>query len=112
MIFTNPKLSDYKIKRLFEVILIEEAFDDFAKEKVRLRREGILIPDFDLLIGATSLSRELEVYFEQRSDQLMQQKLEGKRMITYLYKRQQGLCPICRQKITEQTGWNAHHKEL
>lgn len=50
-----------------------------------------------------------EVYFEQRSDQLMQQKLEGKRMITYLYKRQQGLCPACRQKITEQTGWNAHH---
>ncbi|MEZ5041138.1 MAG: group II intron maturase-specific domain-containing protein [Saprospiraceae bacterium] len=50
-----------------------------------------------------------EVYFEQRSDQLMQQKLVGKRMITYLYKRQQGLCPICQQKITEQTGWNAHH---
>jgi len=50
-----------------------------------------------------------EVYFEQRSDQLMQQKLEGKRMITYLYKRQKGLCPVCRQKITEQTGWNAHH---
>ena len=39
----------------------------------------------------------------------MQQKLVGKRMITYLYKRQQGLCPICEQKITEQTGWNAHH---
>lgn len=50
-----------------------------------------------------------ELYFEQRSDQLMQQKLVGKRMITYLYKRQQGLCPICQQKITAQTGWNAHH---
>ncbi|GJM35902.1 MAG: hypothetical protein DHS20C18_49030 [Saprospiraceae bacterium] len=45
----------------------------------------------------------------QRSDQLMQQKLVGKRMITYLYKRQQGLCPACQQKVTEQTGWNAHH---
>lgn len=48
-----------KIKRLFGVLPIEEAFDDFAKEKVRLRREGILIPDFDLLIGATSLSRKM-----------------------------------------------------
>lgn len=48
-----------RIKRLFGVIPIEEAFDDFAKEKVRLRREGILIPDFDLLIGATSLSKKL-----------------------------------------------------
>ena len=50
-----------------------------------------------------------EMYFEQRSDQLMQHKLVGKRMITFIYRRQQGLCPVCQQKITEQTGWNAHH---
>jgi len=36
-------------------------------------------------------------------------KLAGKRMLSYLYQRQKGLCPQCRQKITEQTGWNAHH---
>ncbi len=50
-----------------------------------------------------------ETYFEQRQDYLMQNKLAGKRMILYLYRRQKGLCPICQQKITKQTGWNAHH---
>ena len=50
-----------------------------------------------------------ETYFEQRKDYLMANKLAGKRMISYLYQRQKGLCPHCQQKITEQTGWNAHH---
>lgn len=50
-----------------------------------------------------------EAYFEQRTDQLMLQKLAGKRMITYLYKRQKGRCLVCRKKITAKTGYNTHH---
>ena len=44
-----------KIERLFVVIPIYGTFDQYAKEKVRLRKEGALIPDFDLLIGVTSV---------------------------------------------------------
>lgn len=44
-----------KTRQLFEVIPINEALDFFAKEKARLRREGNLIHDFDLLIGSTSV---------------------------------------------------------
>ena len=50
-----------------------------------------------------------ETYFEQRKEQNMLNKLEGKRMLRYLYDRQKGICPICQLKISTTTGWNAHH---
>lgn len=50
-----------KIKELFQAIPIEEAYEEFAKEKVRLKKAGNLIPDFDLLIGVTSLSRNMKM---------------------------------------------------
>ena len=43
-----------KIERLFTIIPIYGAFDQYAK--VRLRKEGALISDFDLLIGVTSVT--------------------------------------------------------
>lgn len=37
-----------------DVIPIDDVIPDFAKEKVRLRRKGTPIDDFDLLIGTTA----------------------------------------------------------
>jgi len=48
-----------KIKSLFEVIPIEEVYDGFAIEKIRLKKEGALISDFDIFIGSTAMTREL-----------------------------------------------------
>ncbi|WP_255525207.1 type II toxin-antitoxin system VapC family toxin [Rufibacter sp. LB8] len=45
----------------FTVVPIFSALDIFAKEKARLRKKGILVDDFDLLIGATALANELTV---------------------------------------------------
>src|SRR5258706_7492726 len=50
-----------------------------------------------------------ETYFEKRLDVQMVGKLQGKRWLSYLWKEQQGLCPICHQKITTITGWHSHH---
>jgi len=50
-----------------------------------------------------------ETYFETRLDVKMEQSLIGKRMLRCLWKEQQGLCPICNQKITQLTGWHSHH---
>ena len=50
-----------------------------------------------------------EAYFEQRIQIHMQNKLAGKRMIRYLYDRQEGRCTVCNQLITQHTGYNAHH---
>jgi len=50
-----------------------------------------------------------ETYFEQRMELNMLNKLVGKRMLRYLYERQKGCCRVCQQRISAQTGWNAHH---
>jgi RNA-directed DNA polymerase len=50
-----------------------------------------------------------EPYFEQRLDVQMFARLQGKRWLSYLWKEQNGLCPVCHQKITRITGWHSHH---
>jgi tRNA(fMet)-specific endonuclease VapC len=43
----------------FAVIPIYNSLDIYAKEKAKLRRQGLLIDDFDILIGATSIANSL-----------------------------------------------------
>lgn len=50
-----------------------------------------------------------ELYFEKRLNAKMESTLKGRGKLLYLWKEQNGICPICRQKITEQTGWHNHH---
>jgi tRNA(fMet)-specific endonuclease VapC len=42
-----------------KIIPIFHSLDLFAKEKSRLRKAGIIIDDFDLLIGATAITNNL-----------------------------------------------------
>lgn len=58
---------------------------------------------------ANPYDKEEELYFEQRIENQMLNKLMGKRMLRYLYDRQKGCCLVCKRQITVQTGWNAHH---
>lgn len=48
-----------QVESLFEVIPLYTAIKIFAQEKVRLRKEGNLIPDFDLAIGSTSIANDM-----------------------------------------------------
>jgi RNA-directed DNA polymerase len=50
-----------------------------------------------------------EEYFEKRLGVKMAHNLKGKRQLSALWKEQNGLCPICQQKITKLTGWHNHH---
>ena len=50
-----------------------------------------------------------ERYFEERLGDKMVHNLNGKRQLISLWKEQNGLCPVCHQKITKLTGWNNHH---
>jgi RNA-directed DNA polymerase len=50
-----------------------------------------------------------EIYFEQRLTLKMTQDLQGRQQLLYLWQEQDGLCPICHQKITKLTGWHNHH---
>src|SRR5499433_1765186 len=50
-----------------------------------------------------------EVYFEERLGVKMTHALKGRRQLLYLWKQQDGLCPLCHQKMTRLTGWHNHH---
>ncbi len=50
-----------------------------------------------------------EEYFENRLTMKMEKNLGGKRKLRYLWRRQHGRCPVCGEKITTITRWNAHH---
>jgi RNA-directed DNA polymerase len=52
-----------------------------------------------------------ETYFEKRLDVHIVDTLKGKRWLIHLWKEQNGLCPMCQQKITKITGWHSHHIE-
>ena len=48
-----------QVENLFEIIPLYSAIEIFAREKVRLRKEGSLIPDFDLIIGCTAIANNM-----------------------------------------------------
>ena len=75
----------------------------FKANKVKIQRH------VKIRAKANPYDKEEETYFEQRIENRMFNKLEGKRMLRHLYDRQQGVCKVCGCKITAQTGWNAHH---
>ncbi len=54
---------------------------------------------------------EWESYYEKRLDVHIVDTLKGKRWLIHLWKEQNGLCPMCQQKITKITGWHSHHIE-
>ena len=58
---------------------------------------------------ANPYSPEWETYFERRIDVQMEANLKGYKRLLSLWYEQNGLCPICQEKITKITGWHSHH---
>lgn len=48
-----------KFIKLFQIIPISSCIDIYASEKAKLKIQGNLIDDFDLLIGCTAIANEL-----------------------------------------------------
>ena len=46
---------------LFKIIPISDCLEDFVIQKTELRKKGLLIDDFDLLIGATAMAYNLKL---------------------------------------------------
>jgi RNA-directed DNA polymerase len=59
--------------------------------------------------AANPYDPQWEVYFEERLRVKMAHDLKGRRQMLYLWRQQDGLCPVCHQKITRLTGWHNHH---
>lgn len=67
----GAKFVDQKLDRLFssiKVIPITKAIDIYAKEKARLRMSGLIIPEFDLLIGSTAKREKRVMVTENLKD--------------------------------------------
>ena len=50
-----------------------------------------------------------ELYFEERLSYQMEHTLRGSRQLDYLWREQNGICPICQQKLTDDTRRHNHH---
>jgi RNA-directed DNA polymerase len=50
-----------------------------------------------------------ESYFEHRIGIKAANNLQGRAKLLSLWKSQNGICPVCKNKITEITGWHSHH---
>jgi tRNA(fMet)-specific endonuclease VapC len=57
-----------QIQQLFTVIPIFSSLDVYAREKARLKKEGRILDDFDLLIGATAIYNNLALITRNVSD--------------------------------------------
>jgi tRNA(fMet)-specific endonuclease VapC len=58
----NPKKNHRLIEQLAEMVTVLPIYDSirtYGKEKSRLRKLGIMINDFDLLIACTSVEKDL-----------------------------------------------------
>ena len=58
---------------------------------------------------ANPYSKTDEMYFESRNDYQMLNHYEGRYVLNTLYRRQQGSCPECGEKVTRESSWNIHH---
>jgi RNA-directed DNA polymerase len=58
---------------------------------------------------ANPFDPEWEPYFEDRLGTMMKGNLKGRRRLIRLWLEQEGLCPVCEQSITNETGWHLHH---
>ncbi|WP_424583331.1 PIN domain-containing protein [Tunicatimonas sp.] len=57
--FKEHILEVKKMEFLFEVIPIYSSISKYGEERAKLQKAGSLIPDFDLLIGATAVANDL-----------------------------------------------------
>jgi RNA-directed DNA polymerase len=58
---------------------------------------------------ANPYAPEWEAYLESRQHKLTAQNSKGRGRTFSLRKEQKGLCPVCRQRIDENTKWHSHH---
>ena len=62
-----------------------------------------------IIATATPFDPSYEEYFEHRDAMKMADNLRGHQKLLSIWKRQNGLCPICAERITKDTGWHLHH---
>jgi HNH endonuclease len=82
----------------------EDGFD-FLGHRIRKYKRG---SRYQLL--STPSPKNIQTFLnEERLGVKMAEDLRGRRRLLHWWKAQDGLCPVCNQKITFLTGWHNHH---
>ena len=58
---------------------------------------------------ANPYNPQFDEYFSKRLGRKMKETLEGRRKLRWIWLWQGGICPLCNQRITQDTGWHLHH---
>ena len=67
----NPQKNYELIEKLTDIVTVLPIYDTikiYGKEKARLRKSGLMISDFDLLIGCTAVEKDLIIVTENISE--------------------------------------------
>lgn len=75
------------------------ASDTIIKRHTKIRSE------------ANPFDPKYDIYFEKRISAKMMGNKEGRRKVETLWRKQQGCCSICSERITADTEWYAHYLE-
>jgi RNA-directed DNA polymerase len=59
--------------------------------------------------AANPYDPQWDPYFEKRLNMQMADNLKKRRVLLNLWREQNGVCPVCEQRITKRTGWHNHH---
>lgn len=85
-----------------------------GKPKLRvLRTLGTMqiVRHVKIKADANPFDPEWDPYFDKRETEQMLLHLEGRKKLLILWKRQNGRCPLCNERITKETGWHRHHRK-
>ncbi|MBI1287097.1 MAG: PIN domain-containing protein [Flavobacteriales bacterium] len=80
----NPEKNNGLIDEFVESVSVIPVFDaikEYGKQKARLKREGNLVGDFDLLIGSTAIANERVMVTDNTKDF---ERLEGIEMENWI----------------------------
>ena len=88
---------------------IEEAGGQSRKVHLRAASDTQIIRHIKIKGEANPYDPEWESYFERRIGLKVANDLRGKNRLLNLWRAQNGICPVCKTKITEITGWHSHH---
>lgn len=84
----------------------------FADGKLRLLQFSMFSHRDHIKIKAEAnpFDPEWDSYLAERLGRQMAQTLAGRRKLYWVWKRQEGKCPICQQPISKKSGWHTHHR--
>lgn len=109
-IMANGKIQEKSFNRNW-VFAAEVKENDGKVRKVRLAKaaDAPIRRHVKIKGEANPYDPKWEEYFEERLARIMYSDLKGRRKLRTLWYIQEGVCPVCEQKITKETWWNIHH---